>query len=190
MDVQICIGENVQAGCRKARDRLSFRQWVADIVTMRSAAFQMGALIAALIMATFVALEGETISEELGFTEGDPVLVFVVPRPESVRLIRAAVSEERVVWEGEAGFALASERVIASSFDSAGEVIKGAGWVDRPIEIVTLDAKPSDDDAGDPSDPKSREGRLARLRQLVNQPTLNYAEQVFVLQAMSDGIEL
>jgi len=150
----------------------------------------MSALIAALIMATFVVLEGKTISQELGFSEGDPVLVFVVPLPENARMIRAAVSEERIVWEGEAGFALASERVVASSFDSAGEVIKGAGWVHRPIQIITLDVKLDDEDGGDPSDPKSREGRLARLRQLVHQPTLSYGEQMFVLQAMSDGIEL
>jgi hypothetical protein len=157
---------------------------------MRSGAFQAGLLLAVLIMGTFVALEGENVAKEMGLVEGDPVLVFVVPLPKSARQIRGAVANDRVVWEGEAGFALAGERIVTPSLDRAGEVIKGAGWIDRPIQIVTLDADPGDDTGQDLSDPASREARLERLRELVHKPMLNRGEQMFILQAMSEGIEI
>ncbi len=161
---------------------------------MRSGAFQAGLLFAALIMGTFVALEGENLGKQMGLIEGDPVLVFVVPQPENTRRIRSAVSNERVLWEGDAGFALVGERVITSSFEAAGEVIKGAGWIDRPIQIVTLDADPEEDAEEDPvsdaASPASREDRRKRLLELVHQPTLSRGEQMFILQAMNDGIEI
>ena len=157
---------------------------------MRSGAFQAGVLFAALIVGSFVALEGENIGKQMGLIEGDAVLVFVVPLPEGSRRIRAAVPKERVVWEGEAGFALVGERVVASSFEQAGEVIKGAGWLDRPIRIVTLQADPEENSTSDPGSPASREARRKRLRELVHQPTLNHAEQMFILQAMNEGIEI
>ena len=157
---------------------------------MRSGAFQAGLLFSALIMGTFVALEGENIGKEMGLIEGDPVLVFVVPLPENTQRIRAAVSQERVVWEGDAGFALVGERVVTESFEQAGEVIKGAGWLDRPIRIVTLQADPGEESEPEAGSPASREARRKRLLELVNQPTLSRAEQMFVLQAMNDGIEI
>ncbi len=158
---------------------------------MRTGAFQAGALFAALIMGTFVALEGETFVREMGLVEGEPVLVFVIPLAENAERVRAAVSPDRVLWEGEAGFALVGERVVTPSLDRAGEVIKAAGWVDRPIRIVTLEADP--DEPGENPEvgrPASREARLARLRELVRKPTLSRGEQMFVLAAMNDGIEL
>lgn len=158
---------------------------------MRSGAFKAGILIAALVLGTYVIFEGDRVGKELGLVEEEPVLVFVVPLPENARRIRAAVSQQRVVWEGDAGFALVGERVVTSSFETVGEVIKGAGWIDRPIRIVSLEADPaeeaSESEAGHPA---SREERLARLRQLVHQSTLSAGEQRFILQAMSDGIEI
>jgi len=158
---------------------------------MRSTSFQAGLLLAALIMGTFLVLEGENVAKDMGFIEGDNVLVFVVPLPENANRIRSAVSPERVLWEGDAGFALVGERVVTPSLAEAGEVIKQAGWIDRPIRVVTLDADPEEDgDDLDPSDPASREARLERLRGLVNKPTLTRGEQMFVLKAMNDGIEI
>lgn len=160
---------------------------------MRSGAFQAGALLAALILGTFVALEGENVAREMGFVEGATVLVFVVPAEENVHRIRSAVRNDRLVWEGEAGFALVGERVVTSSLDRAGDVIEEAGWIDRPIQVVTLEADMSERDESEPQDrnsPRSREERLARLRDLVHKPTLTRGEQLFVLQAMNDGIEL
>lgn len=158
---------------------------------MRAGAFKAGILFAALVLGAYVIFEGDRVGKELGLVEEEPVLVFVVPLPENARRIRAAVSQQRVVWEGDAGFALVGERVVTSSFETVGEVIKGAGWIDRPIRIVSLEADPveeaSESEAGHPA---SREERLARLRQLVHQSTLSAGEQRFILQAMSDGIEI
>ncbi len=160
---------------------------------MRTGAFQAGLLFAALIMGTFVALEGEQLGKKIGLVEADPVLVFVIPQPENAARIRKAVSDDRILWEGDAGFAFAGDRVIAMSYEEAGSVISGAGWIDRPIQIVTLDADPDEEATadGDGEDAQaSPEARRKRLLELVNQPTLSRGEQMFVLSAMNDGIEL
>ena len=159
---------------------------------MRSGPFQVGALLAALIMGTYVTLEGENVARDLGIVEGDPVLVFVVPLPESERRIRSAVTRERIVWQGDEGMALVGGRVVTPSLDQAGDVIERAGWVDRPIQVVTHSADMDDEAEGaeDRNSPASREERLARLRSLVNKPTLTRGEQMFVLQAMNDGLQI
>jgi hypothetical protein len=160
---------------------------------MRTGAFQAGLLFAALIMGTFVALEGEEIGMKMGLVEADPILVFVIPQPENAARVRSAVSADRILWEGDSGFALVGDRVITTSYEQAGAVIKGAGWIDRPIQIVTLEADPDEEanaeDGGD-SGQASPEERRERLLELVNKPTLSRGEQMFVLSAMNDGIEL
>ena len=75
--------------------------------------------MAALIMGTFVTLEGENIVKSMGLIEEETILVFVIPVPENAARIRSVVSPDRVIWEGEAGFALVGDRVITSSLDSA-----------------------------------------------------------------------
>jgi len=157
---------------------------------MRTGAFQAGLLLAALIMGTFVALEGEQLGKDMGLLEEDPILVFVIPQPQQAARIRSVVSPERVLWEGDAGFALVGDRVITTSFEQAGEVIMGAGWIDRPIQIVTLDADPDEDAEAEVGTQASPEARQKRLLDLVNKPTLTRGEQMFVLSAMNDGIEI
>lgn len=157
---------------------------------MRFGGFQAGLLLTVLVAGSFAVLEGKSFARQLGWFEEDPILVFVVPLAESALRVRAAVAPESVVWEGEAGFALASGRVVAASLDRAGEIIKGAGWVEREIEIVTLAADPADPSTAESSDPASREAMRERLGTLVNKPTLTRGEQVFVLRAMMDGVEL
>ncbi|MBY0401771.1 hypothetical protein K2X89_15875 [Myxococcota bacterium] len=156
---------------------------------MRLGGFQAGLLLTVLAAGSFAWLEGKTIGKQFGRVEEDPILVFVVPEVDSARRVRAAVAPEAVVWEGDAGFALASGRVVALSAERAGEIITGAGWVDREIQIVSLEADPTEPATAEPGDPASHEATREGLRALVNKPTLSYGEQVFVLQAMMDGIE-
>lgn len=141
-------------------------------------------------MGTFVALEGEQIGKKMGIVEEDPILVFVIPQPQNAARIRSVVSSERVLWEGDAGFALVGDRVVTTSYDQAGEVIMGAGWIDRPIQIVTLDADLDEEDEAKAGGQASPEARRERLLELVNKPTLSRGEQMFVLSAMNDGIEI
>ena len=159
---------------------------------MRTGAFQAGLLFAALIMGTFLALEGEQLGKKMGLVEEDPILVFVIPQPGNAARIRSVVSADRVLWEGDAGFALVGDRVITTSYEEAGEVIKGAGWIDRPIQIVTLDADPDEEANAEDGGPgqASPEARRKRLLELVNKPTLSRGDQMFVLSAMNDGIEI
>ena len=66
-------------------------------------------------------------------------------------------------------------------------MIESAEWVDRPIRIVRLDPR---EQRGDTPEAGSDEARLAKLRSLVNKPMLTGAEQMFVLMAMNDGLEI
>ncbi|HKK51440.1 MAG TPA: hypothetical protein VKA74_07625 [Myxococcota bacterium] len=162
---------------------------------MRRIAFSLGLLMACLLAAVGLGFGVDRPLERLG-VEGpaDAVLVFVIPDPASARRVRGAIPGDRILWQGAIGLALQGGRVIASTLDDAGDVIEQAGWVARPIRIVRLEAR---SDAGgdlgrggDHGGGLDREARLARLRELVHAPRLTRAEQVFVLRAMNDGIEL
>lgn len=156
--------------------------------------FQMGAVFAALVMFSFVALEGENVGQTLGLIEQDePVLVFSIPHPDQFAKVRAAVSPDRILWEDEDGMALAGQRIYVTDVTHAGAIIKQAGWIDQPIQIVGLGSVDEDDDAESEdgsATPMDREARVKRLRGLVNKPTLTRGEQMFVLSAMNEGIEI
>jgi hypothetical protein len=155
---------------------------------MKSSAFKLGLAFAILVGLTFAAFEGKHLAQQFGMAEKDPVLVFVIPDLENARRVRAAIAEERIAWQGAQGLALSGGRVVALNLDDAGDVIEEAGWVDHPIQIVRLENPEAD--AEDGLAGGDRELRLARLRSLVNKPTLTRGEQMFVLMAMNDGIEL
>ena len=143
----------------------------------------------ALVLGTVVAFEGQGLAKRFGLVEKDPVLVFVIPGVENARRLRAAIAPERIVWQGADGLALAGGRVLALDLDAAGDVIEIAGWVDRPIQIVRLEDPQREEDT-ELEGGASREERLARLRSLVNKPTLSRGEQMFALAAMNDGLEI
>jgi len=155
---------------------------------MRSGAFKIGFLFAILVVLTIAAFEGENFTQRLGVTEKDPVLVFVIPSVENARRVRAAIAPERIALQSQQGLALMGGRVVALSLDDAGDIIEEAGWVDHPIQIVRLEDPGPEE--GEEFEPGSDEARLARLRSLVHKPTLSRGEQMFVLMAMNDGIEL
>lgn len=157
---------------------------------MKNSAFKVGFAFAILVVLTVAVFEGKELKQQLGISEKDPVLVFVIPGTDHARRVRAAIQPERIAWQGKEGLALVGGRVVALSLDEAGEVIENAGWVDRPIQIVRLE-NPASTPGGEPEpEAGSQEARLARLRSLVNKPTLTRGEQTFVLMAMNDGIEI
>ena len=155
---------------------------------MRSAAFKFGLTFSILVVLMIAAFEGGRLRQEFGLSEKDPVLVFVIPNLDNARRVRAAIVPERIAWKGEEGLALVGGQVVALSLEDAGEVIEGAGWVDRPIQIVRLE-NPGPE-AADEAEAGSHEARLARLQALVHKPTLTRGEQMFVLSAMNDGLEI
>jgi hypothetical protein len=155
---------------------------------MKSSAFKIAFLFAILVVMTVAAFEGKNFAKKHGVAEQDPVLVFVIPSVENARKVRAAVAPERIALQSQKGLALMGGRVVALNLDDAGDVIEEAGWVDHPIQIVRLeDPEPAE---GEQFESGSDEARLARLRSLVDKPTLTRGEQMFVLMAMNDGIEL
>jgi hypothetical protein len=123
----------------------------------------------------------------------DKVLVFLVGGVEGVDQVREAVDPGRIVWSTPEAVALKEGRIVAAGQHAVGEPIKQAGWMDRDIEIFTVskrDILPTRGDGGlqDGNGEEVDPERLARLRELVNKPTLTYGEQLFVLQAMNDGV--
>lgn len=155
---------------------------------MKSSAFKIGMAFAILLVLTIAVFEGKNVTQQLGMTEKDPVLVFVIPSIENARRVRAAIAPERIAWQSDKGLALVGGRVVSLNLDDAGDLIEEAGWIDRPIQIVRLEDPEAEEDGE--LEAGSREARLARLRSLVNKPTLSRGEQMFVLMAMNDGIEL
>jgi hypothetical protein len=120
----------------------------------------------------------------------DRVLVFLVGGPEGVEGVRRSVDPSRIVFSSPNAVALKEGRIVAAGQEAVGEPLMAAGWIDREIEIFTvarrdiLPAKHGGEGANKDVDPE----RLARLNELVKKPTLSYGEQLFVLQAMNDGI--
>jgi len=161
---------------------------------MKSTFLTIGLVFLGLVLLTFAAFEGTLLGQDLGVAHSEPVMVFVIPNLDDARRVRSAIRPERIKWQGKQGLALTGGRVVALDLGNAGVVINEAGWVDRPIQIVRLDHPESM--AGDPGQDTtqagagSREARLIRLRSLVGQPTLSRSEQLFVLTAMNDGIEI
>jgi len=153
--------------------------------------FQLGAAFAGLVFFSFMALEGKDVAQDLGLVEEDePVLIFEIPHPEHLANVRRAIADERVLEEGEGGFSVRGGRVYVQDVGRAGDFIERGGWVDQPVQIVGLGME-AEDDRSDGAEPAlTPEERRARLYALVKKPTLTRGEQMFVLQAMNDGIEI
>ena len=124
-------------------------------------------------------------------SDADRVLVFLVGGKDGVERVRRSVHPSRIVYSSETAVALKEGRIVAAGQDAASLSIMESGWIDREIEIFTvarreiLPAKGSDAVAANKDvDPE----RLARLSEIMKQDTLSYGEQLFVLQAMNDGI--
>ncbi len=158
---------------------------------MRGPFLQLGAVLALLVAITIGVFEGREVTARLGMSQqAAPVLVFAVSKAKNLARLRSVVEPDRIVGESDAGMALAGGRLYVTDVSAAGPLINEAGWVERPIEIVTL-GEDGEGEGGDGSGSgASPEERLARLRSLVNKPTLTRGEQIFVLQAMNDGIEI
>ncbi len=119
------------------------------------------------------------------------VLVFLVGDSQGVDTVRHSVDPRRIVWSSPEAVALKEGRIVAAGQHAVGEPIKQAGWMDREIEIFTVakrDLLPAKGGASDGEGVEVDPERMARLQELVNKPTLTYGEQLFVLQAMNDGI--
>lgn len=153
--------------------------------------FQLGAAFAGLVIFSFMALEGKDVAQELGLVEEDePVLVFEIPHPEHLANVRRAIADERVLEEQDGGFSVRGARVYVQDVGRAGDFIERGGWVDQPVQIVGLGMESEDEGDGGAKPAMTPEERRARLYELVKKPTLSRGEQMFVLQAMNDGIEI
>jgi len=126
-----------------------------------------------------------------GQSSSNKVIVFLVGDRSGVDSVRNAVDPSRIVWSTPDAVALKEGRIVAAGQEAVGEPLMEAGWIDREIEIFTvakrdiLPPKRGDVAANQDVDPE----RLARLAELVKKPTLSYGEQMFVLQAMNDGVQ-
>ena len=157
---------------------------------MRSAVLSLSVAVLILTGGLYLGLERPAWLPILG-AEKQRVLVFLVGDPKGVERVRAAVHRDRIVAATPYAIALAEGRIVAVDADSASAPIMQAGWLDREIELFHVEkADPlargrRATSAGEEVDPE----RMAKLRSLIHKPTLTAGEQLFVLQAMSDGLE-
>jgi len=186
-------GNPVGRTWKSARPTLRVGLGRTEKPAMTKPVFQLSAAFAGLVLLCFLTFEGKTLGQSMGLIEGEeePVLVFTIPRSEDLARVRAAIADERVLFEGDAGFVRVGGRVFVRDTQRAGDLIKIAGWLDKPIRIISLGVGSGREGEGTSSEVgRRREERLARLRKLVNKPWLTRGEQVFVLQAMNDGLEI
>jgi len=186
-------GNPLDGSSKSAQGRLRVGRGAAENELMKNSFFQLGAVFAILVTLSFVALEGEKVGQSMGLVEDrDPVLVFTIPHPANFAKVRAAIAPDRILWENENGVALIGERIYVTDVSHAGALISKAQWVDKPIQLVGLGMEEDDaeETGGAPPIGASPEERMAHLRSLVKKPTLTRGEQMFVLSAMNDGIQI
>jgi len=120
----------------------------------------------------------------------DRVLVFLVGGTDGVERVRRSVHPSRITFSSPTALALKEGRIVAVGQEAVGEPLMASGWIDRKIEIFTVDRRDIlfiEGHAGGANKDVDPE-RLARLNELVKKPTLSYGEQLFVMQAMNDGV--
>jgi len=118
------------------------------------------------------------------------VLIFVVGDERGVQSVREAVDPARILYASDDAVVLAEGRVVATSTSAVSQPLNELGWRDRELEFFHVErADPFGRSAGGGDAESVDPERMAKLRTLVNKPTLTYGEQIFVLQAMNDGIE-
>lgn len=120
---------------------------------------------------------------------GDPpITVFLVGKRSGVALVRAVVDPQRIVADSPDALALVEGRIFATNVEAVADPLRDAGWLDRPLELVAppppRDPRSATSDGAAPANAS----RLARLTELMGQPSLSPGEQRFVLQAMHDGL--
>jgi hypothetical protein len=137
---------------------------------------------------TYLALERPAWVPYYGRSER--VMVFLVGSRSGVERVRKAVDSSRIVASTPDAIALIEGRIVAVDATAVEGPYKQAGWMDRDLEffhVQKADHLKASRHVGEgvEVDPE----RLARLRQLVHKPTLSAGEQMFVLQAMNDGVQ-
>jgi hypothetical protein len=106
----------------------------------------------------------------------DAVLVIVVGTRENVEVIHRSVSPDRIVAHSDTGLAIAPQRLVVESLESAGEILTIAGWSDRPLEILNFERRQPENNGADE--------KLTRINSLMKKPTLTQGEAYFLLNSM------
>ena len=153
--------------------------------------FQSGAAFAGLVILFLVVLEGKELAQTFGLrAEDEPVLVFEIPHPDRLASVRKAIRDECILEERDVGFSVKSGRVYVLDRGQAGAFIGRGGWIDQAVQIVGV-GMDRDEEIEDGAKPvMSREETRARLDDLMKKASLTRGEQLFVLKAMNDGVEI
>jgi hypothetical protein len=108
----------------------------------------------------------------------EPVLVLIVGDRDRVDRVRRVVGAGRVVAESSGGFALRERRLIVAGVDEVGELLMSASWDDAPLDIMNAESLRGSPRVAESSD------RDEKLAELLDKPTLNYAEAQLVLSLL------
>ena len=123
-----------------------------------------------------------------GLAGKDPVMVFLVRDPAVVAAIHRAAAPDRVLYATPGAVVLGEDRIVAVDVEAAEAPVNTLGWVDREIEIITLEVSPRANSASSEARSQDDPERRARLTELMRKDTLSYGEQMFLLKAMNDGV--
>ena len=121
----------------------------------------------------------DSIGQDIAPDDRRHVLILVVGSEDRVRDVRAAVSSNRIVAEGPGSFALEPGRIVATSLEAAEISLAGAGWIDRPLEFITVASQGRQERASASS--SARSGSNATLAALLSKPTLTQGEAMMAL---------
>jgi hypothetical protein len=145
--------------------------------------------LAVLVFATYIGFEQPDWIPGVE-KESERVLVFLVGSRAGVDRVRKAVDPGRIVADGPDALALVEGRIVAVDSAAVSAPFTAAGWIDREIELLHLERREPGYRQSQVASARGEvdRARMARLRDLVNQPTLSAGEQLFVLQAMNDGV--
>ena len=165
--------------------------WSIEI-SMRMMLVSVSAL-AVLLLGFYGTLENPLDDLSLGsvqslLPEEEPIEVFLVGSPAGVERMRRVVDPDQIVARTPGAIALKGGRLFAARQGAVGASLSAAGWSDRTLEILVVTARdnPGPMPQGPTADGSSE--RMARLSKLMKQKSLSAGEQLFVLQAMNDGV--
>ncbi len=152
----------------------------------------LAATMAMLSGGTYLAMERPEWLPVYG--EQERVMVFLVGSQAGVEHVKRAVNPDRIVASTPEALALIEGRIIATNAEAVSEPLTMAGWIDHEIEIFTVakedhlkDARAKSGCASGSCNDADPE-RMEKLQALMQKETLTYGEQMFVLQAMNDGV--
>ena len=74
-------------------------------------------------------------------TPEPPMLLILVAGPHRLAQARAGVADDRIAAESPEAFVVGEDRMVAASRDAAADLLMRFDWIDRPLELFTIETR-------------------------------------------------